>query len=108
MKSLAPLASHVESELSCHPLDWVPLPGNIVYPPGLLLVLFKAVLLEAPGAALCLVVVDTGATDHMLPDCTPFISYKMVHNLRIQMSNNSYAPVLGEAPPQSCSTANLS
>jgi len=42
-----------------------------------------------------LVVADTGATDHMLPNKSAFISYKSVRNLRVQMGNNSYAPVLG-------------
>jgi hypothetical protein len=35
-----------------------------------------------------------GATNHMLPDRSPFISYKSVWHLRIWMGNNSYAPVL--------------
>ena len=38
---------------------------------------------------------DTGATDHMVPDCSAFISYKAIRNLRVRMGNNSFAPVLG-------------
>jgi hypothetical protein len=42
-----------------------------------------------------LIVADTGATNHILPDRLAFISYKSVWHLRIRMGNNSYAPVLG-------------
>jgi hypothetical protein len=42
-----------------------------------------------------LVVADTGATDHMLPDVSAFISYKRVHDLSMRMGNNSFVPVLG-------------
>ncbi len=42
-----------------------------------------------------LVVVDTGATDHMLPDKSAFISYKQVVGLSVRMGNNSFVPVLG-------------
>ncbi len=38
---------------------------------------------------------DTGATDHMVPDRSAFISYKAIRNLRVCMGNNSFAPVLG-------------
>ena len=47
-------------------------------------------------------VANTGATDHMLPDISAFISYKFVRNLRVRMGNNSYAPVL------SCGTTIIS
>ena len=39
--------------------------------------------------------VDTGATDHMVPDRLAFISYKAIRNLHVCMGNNSFAPVLG-------------
>jgi hypothetical protein len=39
---------------------------------------------------------DSGATDHMLPDKSGFISYKLVTNLQVRMGNNSYLPVLGQ------------
>ncbi len=42
-----------------------------------------------------LVVADTGATNHMLPDALAFISYKRVTDLSIRMGNNSFVPVLG-------------
>jgi hypothetical protein len=33
--------------------------------------------------------------DHMFPDKSAFISYKLVTNLQVQMLNNSFLPVLG-------------
>ncbi len=42
-----------------------------------------------------LAVADTGATDHMVPDKSCFISYKFVSGLSVRMGNNSYVPVLG-------------
>jgi hypothetical protein len=42
-----------------------------------------------------LVIADTGATDHMTPHKSAFISYKAVENLQVRMGNNSYVPVLG-------------
>ncbi len=41
-----------------------------------------------------LVVTDTGATDHMLPDKLAFISYKRVVGLSVRMGNNSFVLVL--------------
>jgi hypothetical protein len=40
-------------------------------------------------------VADTGATGHMLPKKTTFISYKLVSNLQVRIDNNSFLPVLG-------------
>jgi hypothetical protein len=40
-------------------------------------------------------VTDTGATDHMVPDKSRFISYTSIISLSVQMGNNSYVPVLG-------------
>jgi hypothetical protein len=42
-----------------------------------------------------LIVADTGATNHMLPDKSAFISYRPVTGRRVQMGNNSFAPILG-------------
>ena len=42
-----------------------------------------------------LAVADTGATDHMVPDKSAFVSYKSVSGLSVRMGNNSYVPVLG-------------
>ncbi len=43
----------------------------------------------------CFAVADTGATDHMLPAKSAFISYKAIFNLQVWMGNNSFIPVLG-------------
>ncbi len=50
----------------------------------------------SPADLHCLVVADTGATNHMLLDRLAFISYKLVQNLHVCMGNNSYAPTLGQ------------
>ena len=42
-----------------------------------------------------LLVADTGATDHMLPHKSAFISYKPTTGRRVRMGNNSFAPILG-------------
>jgi hypothetical protein len=41
-----------------------------------------------------LTVVDTGATDHMVPDKSCFISYTSISALSVRMGNNSYVLVL--------------
>ena len=83
----------VESELpgasyggSLHQLslsDADPLPDNIILPPGLVSALHQAI---SPGEfveGLRLVVADIGATDHMVPDRSAFISYKAIWTLLI-------------------------
>jgi hypothetical protein len=42
-----------------------------------------------------LLVADSGATDHMLPDKSAFISYSPVEGWCVRMGNNSFAPILG-------------
>jgi hypothetical protein len=49
-----------------------------------------------------LAVADTGATDHMVPEKSYFISYTLISGLSVRMGNNSYVPVLG------CGTASFS
>ena len=49
----------------------------------------------SPDSTSRVAVADTGATDHMLPDKSAFISYKRISNLQVRMGNNSYLPVLG-------------
>jgi hypothetical protein len=72
------------------------LPGkDTVFPSTLIKALSQAILVEDIGAALRLVVADMGATNHMLPDRSAFISYKSIRNLCVRMGNNSFAPVLG-------------
>jgi hypothetical protein len=65
---------------------------DIILPSDLVSSLLRAF---SPTDLNCLVVTDTGATDHMLPDRSAFISYKSVWHLRVRMGNNYYAPVLG-------------
>ncbi len=72
--------------------DSATLVDDIVLPQDLASSLLRAV---SPADLHCFVVVDMGATDHMLPDRSAFISYKSVQHLRVCMDNNSYAPVLG-------------
>ncbi len=76
-------------------LDVGHLPDDIILPPGLVSALDRAISPEAFVEGLRLVVADTGATDHMVPDCSAFISYKVIRNLCVCMGNNSFAPVLG-------------
>jgi hypothetical protein len=67
----------------------------IVLPPTLVQLLLKAIPTMSNGTPSCLVVADTSATDHMVPDHSAFISYKSVHGLQVRMGNNSFAPILG-------------
>jgi hypothetical protein len=52
-----------------------------------------ALILPMPGRHFTMA--DSGATDHMFPDKSAFISYRLVTNLQVQMGNNSFLPVLG-------------
>ena len=70
-------------------LQLEPSGDNTILPQYLILALLKAISPTDLGVALRLMVTNTGATDHMLPDWTAFISYKLVHNLRMCMGNNS-------------------
>ena len=51
--------------------------------------------IDAPVTGTRFAVADTGATDHMVPDKSCFISYKSVSGLSVRMGNNSFVPVLG-------------
>ena len=51
--------------------------------------------LISPNSSRRLAVADSGATDHMLPDKSAFISYKSTSHLKVRMGNNSYLPVIG-------------
>jgi len=68
---------------------------DIIIPPTLVQLLLKAIPTTGSGTPFRFVVADTGATDHMVPDCGAFISYKSIHGLCVRMGNNSFAPVLG-------------
>jgi hypothetical protein len=43
----------------------------------------------------CFTVTDFGATNHMFPDKSTFISYKLVTNVQVCMGNNFFLLVLG-------------
>ncbi len=92
---MAPTASYGGSFHNFSPSDADPSPVDIVLPPGLVSALLKAISPDDSIAGLRLVVADTGAMDHMVPNRSAFISYKAVCNLRVRMGNNSYAPILG-------------
>ena len=74
---------------------------NTVYLPKTVLVLLKNPPSQAivpsphPVNQTSLLVADSGATDHMLPDKSVFISYHPVSGRRVRMGNNSFAPILG-------------
>ena len=42
-----------------------------------------------------LTIADTGATDHMFPDRSAFISYHKSSHIRVRLGNNTFTPVLG-------------
>ena len=95
LESALPGASYGGSLLQFSLSDADPLQDNIVLPTGFVSALLKAISPKEFVTGLCLVVADTSATDHMVPDRSDFISYKAVRNLRVRMGNNSFAPVLG-------------
>jgi hypothetical protein len=85
----------VESFLPSPMCSATQLGNDIVLPPILIKSLLKAIPTTNGGTPFRLMVTDTGATDHMVPDRSAFISYKSVHGLRVRMGNNLFAPVLG-------------
>ncbi len=48
-----------------------------------------------------LLVADLGATNHMLPDKTAFVSYRPVEGRRVHMGNNTFAPIRAMVRPSS-------
>jgi len=74
---------------------------NTIYLPKTVLALLKnphaptPVRSLAPVSKTSLLVADSGATDHMLPDKSAFISYYPISGRRVRMGNNSFAPILG-------------
>jgi hypothetical protein len=74
----------------------IPTPGasSISLPPPLAKIIAKISKSSAchPMGG-CLAVADSGATDHMVPDKSAFISYKSISHLKVRMGNNSYIPV---------------
>jgi hypothetical protein len=91
-ESIPPLASHVGSVMCSSSSNSVTSGDDIVLPQDLFSFLLRAI---SPADSHCLVMADTGATNHMLPDRSAFILYKSVRHIHVRMGNNSYAPVLG-------------
>jgi hypothetical protein len=50
---------------------------------------------QAQQPCTSLLVADTGATNHMIPDKYAFISYHPCSGQRVHISNNSFMPILG-------------
>jgi hypothetical protein len=48
------------------------------------------------GTSTTFIVANTGATNHMLPKKTAFISYTPVMGQRVRMGNNSFASIIGK------------
>ncbi len=48
------------------------------------------------GSSTTLIVADMGATDHMLPDKSAFISYTPVSGGQVRMGKNFFAPIVGQ------------
>ena len=83
LESALPGASYGRSLHQSSLPDADPLLGNIILPPGLVSALHRAISPEEFVEGLGLVVADTGATDHMVPNRSAFISYKAIRNLRV-------------------------
>ncbi len=93
VESFAPHASHTGLVLHCCQSTSETVTDNIVLPLVLVATLLQAI---SPEDLKQLVMVDTGTTNHMLPECATFISYKSFWHLWVQMGNNSFALVLGQ------------
>ena len=88
--SVVPTASYfpsnpLPSSSSCHVL-----PDRLQS-----ILLWLAASSISPDSATCVAIADTGATDHMFPDKSAFISYKRISNLQFRMGNNTFLLVLG-------------
>jgi hypothetical protein len=100
-----PSCNHVVIEASPPPLAHLPLQSTLpVASSSTLIVLSQHLssiierMLAAsilPTLGRCFTLADSGTTDHMFPDKSAFISYKLVANLQVQIGNNSLLPVLG-------------
>ena len=97
--SLYPSCYHVCVVPSASPLLSLPLPSSsscLVIADNLQSILRRlAASSISPASSTRVAVADTGATDHMFPDKSTFISYKRISNLQVRMGNNSFLPVLG-------------
>jgi hypothetical protein len=90
---------HFAARSSCGPQG-----VKTIYLPKTVLALLQNPMANKPdhkrgGSRTTLLVADTGATDHMLPDKLAFISYYPVVGRQVCMGNNSFAPILGYGTP---------
>ncbi len=88
-------SNHFAARSSCDPRG-----VKTIYLPKTVLALLQNPRAYKPDCKRCgtgttLLMADTGATDHMLPDKSAFISYYLVIGRRVRMGNNSFAPILG-------------
>jgi hypothetical protein len=86
---------HSSSRTSCNPHG-----NNTIYLPKSVLNLFcnplahhRSTRINLTGTSTTLVVADTDATNHMLPDKLAFILYTPVSGRQVRMGNNSFAPI---------------
>jgi hypothetical protein len=87
--------NHFAARSSCDPQG-----VKTIYLPKTVLALLQNPRAYKPDRKRCgngttLLVADTGATDHMLPDKLAFISYYPVVGLQVCMGNNLFALILG-------------
>jgi hypothetical protein len=96
----SPLCSHVSifssSSMPALSSHLGPRPPHLLSALQCLLTSLSVSLVALPLSYGQLAVGDTGATDHMVPDKSCFISYTFISGLSVRMGNNSYVPVLGQ------------
>ena len=88
--NIAPSPSAPSTTPSVNASRSITLPSSLA---SMISTMSKASIL--PGFGNSFTVADSGATDHMFPDKSAFISYKSISNLQVRMGNNSFLPVLG-------------
>ena len=97
--SLYPSSCHVSVVPTTSHLPSIPLPSSsscLVLPDCIQSIpLWLATSSISPNSTTRVAVADTGATYHMFPDKSAFISCKRISNLQVRMGNNSFLPVLG-------------
>jgi hypothetical protein len=108
LASVAPTASYGGSFHNFSPSDADPLPVDIVLPPGLVSALLKAISPNESIAGLRLVVADTGAMDHMVPNTLPSSPTRWFVTFVSGWVTTLMLPSWGGALPSSRSTGNTS
>ena len=84
----------------CPTIDYSQSPSCVTkHPKALSFLLTKDVSISIPASTIhnmVLEVADIGATDHMPPEQSAFISYHPVTNINVHMGSKTLAPVLGK------------